>query len=64
MGSIIDYFTTRLLIIFYLMKKNVSTEKVALLIVWNIKFRSVTDRKVLFSAKDAIEKVISSWNYQ
>lgn len=33
----------------YLMKKNVSTEKVALLIVWNIKFLSVTVRSVLFS---------------
>lgn len=31
------------------MKKNVSTEKVALLIVWNIKFLSVTVRSVLFS---------------
>lgn len=33
----------------YLMKKNVSTENVALLIVWNMKFRSVTVRSVLFS---------------
>lgn len=35
----------------YLIKKNVSTEKVALLIVWNIKFLSVTVRKILFSAR-------------
>jgi hypothetical protein len=34
----------------YLMKKNVSTENVALLIVWNMKFLSVTVRSVLFSA--------------
>ena len=33
----------------YLMKKNVSTENVALLTVWNMKFSSVTVRSVLFS---------------
>lgn len=36
----------------YLMKKKVSTEKVALLIVWNKKFLSVTVRRFLFSAKE------------
>lgn len=35
------------------MKKNVSTENVALLIVWNIKFLSVTVRTILFSADAA-----------
>jgi hypothetical protein len=39
------------IVIPYLMKKNVSTEKVALLMVWNIKFLSVTVRKILFSAR-------------
>lgn len=40
------------------MKKKVSTEKVALLMVWNMKFLSVTVRSVLFSAKmkDSIAK--------
>lgn len=34
----------------HLMKKKVSTEKVALLMVWNMKFLSVTVLSVLFSA--------------
>jgi len=33
----------------YLIKKNVSTENVALLTVWKRKFLSVTVRRVLFS---------------
>jgi len=37
------------------MKKNVSTENVALLIVWNRKFLSVTFLSVLFSATDLRE---------
>lgn len=34
------------------MKKNVSTEKVALLTVWKRKFLSVTVRRVLFSGAE------------
>jgi hypothetical protein len=39
----------------HLIKKNVSTENVALLIVWNMKFLSVTVLSVLFSATDLHE---------
>jgi len=45
------YMYKCLLCVCYLIKKKVSTENVALLMVWNMKFLSVTVRNVLFSAK-------------
>lgn len=45
----------------HLMKKNVSTENVALLIVWNMKFLSVTVRRVLFSAIERERREHVQW---
>lgn len=46
-------------IVSHLIKKKVSTENVALLMVWNMKFFSVTVRSVLFSVKRNGKRLIS-----